>query len=147
VNREERIGPTEETKAKLLPDVVGNLLADGEIEQVHVDASDEIRRIWEALARTLGSKAQNHVLVSGRASIDPVDALSDVENIVLRERFQPWAEAENRIVIRDFPRRSRFDLTIDVVVNNMPPTHVGQGHVVKSLHNYAVLSGWLTRLA
>lgn len=155
--REAAAPPTEQTVRKLRRDVIERLERDGRLRAEQVRAAMEIRRIWEALGRGLFPVAapldvprQSHW--RGRFR-DPVDRLGDVDEIIWRTRYRPWAREMAIQIAAGAARVSRLQLVLDVVVDNHGLRQVERDyrmrnglaieHLRGALHRYAVLSRWL----
>ena len=149
--------PTPETATKLRRDVIERLFKEGRLREEHVRAADEIRRVWEAVGRSLfpsgarfDSPRQSHLR---RAPKEPLQGMSDVEEVIWRRRYRPWADEMSVPIATGTVRVSRLQLTLDVVVDNHGLRQIeawyrmrhGMGfqHLRAALHRYGNLAGWI----
>lgn len=153
---EQPVSPTPETRAKLRRDVIERLFKEGRLEEEHVRAAREIRRVWEGIGRSLfpsgatfGSPRQPHLR---RAAREPMQRMSDVEEIIWRRRYRPWADEMSLPIATSTVRVSRLQLVLDVVVDNYGLRQVeawyrmrhGMGfeYLRSALRRYCELAGW-----
>ena len=151
----ERVCPTPETLIKLRRDVIGRLETKGKLRSEHVRAAKEIRRIWEAFGRGLfpgisDVPRQKHCR---SVAVDVLDRLNDIEEIIWRTRYRPWAKETSVDIVAGAVRVSRLQLVLDIVVDNYGLRQVegwyrlrhglALGHLRDSLNRYAVLAGWV----
>ena len=118
------LGPTPETLAKLMPDVLLSLL-DGEfITAEQESAARELSYMWRALQR--GMLPQMKLGISSptpgrKQARSPFARMKDSEIEVWRARYKPWAVSESKAVVVNAPRLLRLDLTRNIVENNSDP--------------------------
>lgn len=81
---------TPQTRAKLKADVILKLYRQGRIEQAHVRAAEEIRDVYEGLAR--GMQPATHVVmrVDGGQWRDPLQRMTSWERDRFDARYLPW---------------------------------------------------------
>lgn len=164
-------GGTEETRARLKPDQLLRLLRRGKLDQVHLDAAEEIREVFEALTRQIGAKAQNLArLPAGRRNrrpvVQPVECLPPGLWACYVRNYRPWAEIAGATRWRK-PGRGGVDdlrvrhlaLVIEIVVDGRSLGEVAAGLRLRrrdglkivadilreSLELYAHMAGWRTR--
>ena len=116
------VPPTAETVAKLRRDIVQRLAREGRLREEHVLAANEVRRVWEAFGRGLFPSAHNPEIQRQphrRAMFtDPIERLSDAEEIIWRTRYRPWAREMSVEIAAGAIRVSRLQLVLDIVVDN-----------------------------
>src|SRR5262245_21620400 len=88
VRRDERIEPTPETVAKLLPDPIQELFDKGLITSEHTTAAAEIRAIYFAVVGSLFCRGRDY-RVFGRGRGQMPDGLADKH----AKRYLPWARS------------------------------------------------------
>lgn len=149
--------PTEQTVLKLRHDVVERLEREGRLRDVHLRASREIRLVWEAMGRgmfpmaaPLEATRQTHLRGAFR---DPIERMTDIEEIVWRTRYRPWAGEHAVLVAAGTASVSRLQLVLDIVVDNQGLRQVEQAyrmrhglafeHLRTALQRYAELAGWV----
>ena len=129
-------GPTPQTAAKLRRDVLLHLYEKGRLRREHLEAAEEIRRIWQAFSRSLGATATNpDTLATGRQGArarQPIEGLTGGEEAIWRNRLQ---------------------LVLDIVVDNRSFRQVegcyrmrhgaAAAHLQTALHLYARIAGWV----
>lgn len=108
VIRDDRVGPTPETQAKLVPDPFNVLIEMGMLDTAQRDAGLEIRAIWRAITGTLAAKTGN--LSDTRSGGGMSDALAAAHARV----YLPWCQYWGRLV----------EETIDLVVDAQLPAAV-----------------------
>ncbi|MEQ9487463.1 MAG: hypothetical protein RIM72_00570 [Alphaproteobacteria bacterium] len=174
--RPDDTGPTPGLLAKRCTpraDVLEKLAANGRLNDVHLQAADEIRRLWIALDRNLSTNTAGltspRVDRSRRLS-DPLDRFKDVELIAYENRYRLWAKEASAAPVR--PKRNRagrpastetqaaipgtdaLSLVLSVVCENQPPTRLERDHglpvgrcvtglLANWLYRYADIAGWL----
>lgn len=116
------IPPTPETLAKLRYDVIERLFRDGRLREEHVRAANEIRRVWEAVGRalfpsssTVDGQRQPHMR---RIFKEPAQRMSDIDEVIWRRRYRPWADEMSIPIVAGTVRVSRLQLVLDVAVDN-----------------------------
>ncbi len=153
------IGPTPETAAKLRYDVIAKLYLDGKLDDTHVAAAQEIRRVWEAIGRGLFPRARQLDRIPNRGGAtrprEPADLMSQSEAIAWRDRYRPFATEMSVDILSRVSRVSRLQLTLDIVIDNYGLRQVedwyrlkhgvAAGHLRTALERYAVLAGWVER--
>lgn len=92
VNREERVGPTPETLAKLVPDPFAVLVEKGLLDTAQRDAGLEIRAIWYAI--TGGLLPQAGERASRRSGDGMSDKLAEAHAFI----YLPWARYWGRLI-------------------------------------------------
>lgn len=151
------VPPTPQTAAKLRQDVIERLLREGRLRDEQVRAAREIRRVWEAVGRALFPSAsrpdaprQPHMRQRFR---DPVARMTDVEEIVWRQRYRPWADEMAVPIAAGSVRISRLQIVLDIAVDNHGLRQVEAWyrmrhglafqHLQAALHRYAELAQWV----
>jgi hypothetical protein len=133
--RNEELGPTPETAAKLESDVLSVLL---EADQITVDqetAGRELFSLWQALQRgflpqmKLSSAGPN---VGRKQARSPFARMSDIELGIWTARYKPWAAEETKTIVVNAPRLSRLTLTRRIIENNTKPAEIARTFVVSS---------------
>lgn len=151
------VGPTPETAAKLKRDLVEHLHSKGRLSAEHAQAAEEVRRIWQAFSRILGPSATNPaMLATGRRPGNPgmaIDWLSDVEEIIWRDRYRPWASEMAAQPCGGTVRVTRFQVVLEIVVDNRSlrqtegfyrMRHGAAFEIVRAaLQRYAEIAGWI----
>lgn len=153
---DERVSPTDETKARLRPDETMVLFERGILEQLHVDAAGEIRVVWEALSRALSPKAMS-LYNTGNISkaTDPIGMMSGREAELYDNTFKPWMNKTSKILC--FPNYWISNITIDVAVSNVSCRAIDEAlfrdnpgkaakHYREGLAMYARSAGWTRNL-
>ena len=137
VSREERVPPTPETLARLVPDRVVLLFGEGRIRQEQLDAAEEIRDIWDHLLA--GTSPMRNFEAYSRARIDPLERLPARLQRAWAERYGSWANELG-------PEVQRVVLPV-VVENWWPETAMLQAYVLerlrKALWRYCEMAGWV----
>ncbi len=151
---DERIDATPETKAKLRYDVIGRLEREGRLRPEHIWAANEIRSVWDAMNRSIfrgvsDTPQQPHMRASAS---DPLDRLSDSEELAWRTRYRPWTR-EMAVEVFGGSRVTRLQLVLDIVVDNCRLGEVetmyrirhrgARKHLRAALHRYAEMAGWI----
>lgn len=108
VKRDDRVGPTPETAAKLVPDPFNVLVEMGLLDTAQRDAGLEIRAIWYAVTGGLMPKAAE------RSSARSGDGMSDELAHAHAQTYLPWCTYWGRQV----------EEVIDLVVNATLPVAV-----------------------
>ncbi len=140
--RNQDVGPTPQTAAKLERDVLLAMLAAEELTAEQETAGRELYALWRALQR--GMFPQMRVDGTGQSpgsqcARSPFARMSDFEASVWAERYKPWAAAETKVFVVRVPKLSRFDLVRRVVENNTRPMcvasvfGVSEAHIVTAL--------------
>jgi hypothetical protein len=88
VRREERVEPTPETLAKLIPDPIQELFDKGLITGEHTTAAAEIRAIYFAVVGSLFCRGRDY-RVFGRGRGNMPERLA----VLHRDRYKPWARS------------------------------------------------------
>jgi hypothetical protein len=150
------VRPTPQTVRKLRRDLVAHLYGKGRLRREHVDAAEEIRFVWYAFSRRLGPSAVNLLAVpagnrSGQAR-QPIEWLTDREEIVWRNRYRPWAGEMARIHAGGIVTVSRLQMMVDLLVDNQGLRRVEAWYRLRhgaafenlrdGLHRYAEIAGW-----
>lgn len=173
--RPDDTGPTPALLAKSRTpraDVLEKLAANGRLNEIHLQAADEIRRLWIALDRNLSTNTTGLTtprVDRSRRVFDPLDRFDDVELIAYENRYRVWANEASAAPVR--PKRSRagrpasaesraaasgtnaLSLILNVVCENQPPTRLERqlglpvGRCVTALlatwlYRYADIAGW-----
>tara|TARA_R110000868_G_scaffold4155_26_gene25496 strand:- start:1027 stop:1557 length:531 start_codon:yes stop_codon:yes gene_type:complete len=150
-------GPTPQTAAKLRRDVLLHLYEKGRLRREHLEAAEEIRRIWQAFSRSLGATATNpDTLATGRQGArarQPIEGLTGGEEAIWRNRYRPWAREMASIVCGGTVRVTGLQLVLDIVVDNRSFRQVegcyrmrhgaAAAHLQTALHLYARIAGWV----
>jgi hypothetical protein len=90
VSVEDRVGPTPETLAKLLPDQVKQMFDRGQIGLAETDAASEIRTVFFAVVAGLFARAHTYDPKGGRNQIPDWIATAH------KERYKPFAQDMGR---------------------------------------------------
>lgn len=151
--RSDRVAPTDETRTKLQRDETLDLFNRSIIDQIHVDASTEIRMVWEGLSRALSPKSMSfHKTGNIAQGANPVDLLSKTEAITYSHSFKPWInEAKLKLVSQGY---TLANLTLDISVNNYSIDMMDEAlffgqrgttaqHYRTGLEKYAFHAGWI----
>lgn len=133
--RNEDLGPTPETAAKLEADVLSVLL---ETEQITVDqeaAGRELFSMWRALQR--GFLPQMKLSLAGpnagrKQARSPFARMSDFEAGMWTARYKPWAAVETKTIVVNVPRLSRLALTRRIIESNIRPLEIARTFLVSS---------------
>ncbi len=119
VDRSERVGPTPETAAKLIPDPFNVLVERGLLDTAQRDAGLEIRAIWYAITGGLLPKAGERS--SHRSGEGMSEELASTHALV----YVPWCAKWGRAVA------DVIDLVVDAIAPDSP------AHVALALADYA----------
>lgn len=153
-------------------DVLEKLAANGRLTEMHLQAADEIRRLWIALNRNLSTNTaaltSPRVDRSRRVS-DPLDRFNSVESIAYGNRYRLWAKEASTANVglkrnragrpastdsrAALPGTNALSLILSVVCDNQPPTRLERdlglpvGRCVTDLlahwlYRYAEIAGW-----
>lgn len=150
----ERIDATPETRKKLRFDVIARLQHTGQLRSEHILAAQEIRTVWEALTRGIfhGLSDTPHQPHMRAGASDPLDRLSEAEEIMWRTRYRPWTH-EMATAVFGGAHVTRLQLVLDIVVDNYGLREVEEmykmqrgtsatRHLKAALHRYAEIAGW-----
>ena len=107
VIRDDRVGPTPETQAKLVPDPFHVLVEMGLLDTAQRDAGLEIRAIWYAITGNLMPKAGE------RSSQRSGDGMSDALATAHARVYLPWCQYWGRLV------EEVIDLVVDAQLPSM----------------------------
>lgn len=133
------------------------LYGRGSIGREHLDAAEEIRRVWQAFSRGLGPSAVNPIMLampsrSVRAPFQPVELLSAAEEAIWRYRYGPWAAEAARIACGASGVAS-LRLVLELAVENRGVRQTEDflrlrhgtavDHLREGLQRYAVIAGWV----
>lgn len=155
--REKRDKPTPQTLKKLKRDVIEGLVSAGKLRDVQGQAAMEINDILGAIGRGLFPAARNLDTAGrpprhSRKVLDPIDRMTREETWAYQQHYKPWANREGLVPIGP---ATRLELAIQVVWDNSPLKAVEDalrirhgaaiGHLQESLHDYALLAGWVRR--
>lgn len=149
-------GPTPQTAAKLRRDIVLHLYEKGRLRTEHLEAAEEIRRIWQAFFRSLGATASNpESLATGRQARQtrqPIEWLTGGEETIWRSRYRPWAREMASLPCGGTVRVTGLQLVLDIVVDNRSLRQIegfyrmrhgaAAEHLSTALHLYARIAGW-----
>lgn len=102
VSRVDRIEPTPETLAKLVPDQIRVLFDKGRLHHEHTRAVGEIRAVFHAVTTNLFARAKDYRLRGYSPPCLPND-LAEAH----RDRYKPWAQQMGR----------RLPLLIDAIID------------------------------
>lgn len=150
------VRPTRQTVEKLRRDLIVHLFEKGRLRREHVQAAEEIRRIWQAFSRGLGPAAVNpDSFAGGGRSIrprQPVEWLTPGEEIIWRRRYRPWAGEMGAVASGGVLRATRFRIVVDLAVDNGSLRQVDAWyrmrngasfeHLRAGLQRYAEIAGW-----
>lgn len=109
VVRDDRVGPTPETEAKLIPDPFNVLVQHGLLDTAQRDAGLEVRAIWYAITGGLMPKAGE------RSSARSGDGMSEELALAHANVYLPWCMYWGRLV----------EEVIDLVVDAQLPAACG----------------------
>lgn len=147
--------PTPQTVRKLRRDLILHLHESGRLRAEHLRAAEEIRRIWQAFSRGLGPSAVNPASTGSRGPSvrQPLEWLSDREEIIWRNRYRPWANEASAIPSGGIVRVTRLQIVVALAVDNGGLRQVDGWyrmrngasfeHLRDGLHRYAVIGGWI----
>ena len=153
------VKPTKQTVARLRRDQIQHLHEKGRLQTPHLEAAEEIRRLWQAFSRSLGPAAVNYsnLALSSRRKTPyiPANWLNEREEIAWRNRYRPWARETAVIKCGGVLPANRLQIVLEIVVENSGLRQV-EGeyrmrhgaafeHLRAGLHRYAELSGWIDR--
>lgn len=85
VNVSERVQPTPETLAKLVPDPLKQLFDSGRLEREHMDAAAEIRAVYLAIVGNMFARAHVYEPHDGHRATLP-DWIAEAH----AKRYRPW---------------------------------------------------------
>ena len=127
--RNENLGPTPETAAKLDPDVLLVMLERDQLTSEQEAGARELFSMWRALQR--GMLPQMKLGMAGplpgrKQARSPFARMGDSEIEVWTTRYKPWASVEAKTIVVGAPRLSRLDLTRRVIENNGRPADVAR---------------------
>lgn len=122
VDKSERVGPTPETEAKLLPDPLVEMHRMGIIDTGTRDAALELRAVHLAIAGHLGVHARGE---GGRA------VMSDAMAWIYSHRYKPWMARWARLKVRHV---SIGPAAMDMIVEGRG---VGLDQIAQALADYA----------
>lgn len=151
-------GPTPQTAAKLKRDLILHLYEKGRLRREHLEAAEEIRRIWQAFSRSLGPTAVNiDALATGRQVAQgrqPLEWLSATEEHIWRKRYRPWAREMSNGSCGGTIRVTLFQIVLEIVVDNRSLRRVEGAYRMRhgdaakylegALTRYAEIAGWLS---
>ena len=125
--RNQDIGPTPQTAAKLERDVLLTMLEAGELTAEQEAAGRELYVMWRALQR--GMFPQMRVDGTGhtpgrQSARSPFGRMSDFEASVWADRYKPWAASETKTLVVRMPKLSRLDLARRIIEYNTRPACV-----------------------
>ena len=116
--RDQNLGPTPQTAAKLERDVLLALTESGVLALEQERAGREIADIWRALMRGFfGTFNLDGAKLSGRVR-EPVDAMTQAEARIYASTYLPWAKREVRALVVNFPKLTRCDLVYRICAAN-----------------------------
>lgn len=134
-----------------------SLHTQGRIRREHLDAAEEIRRIWQAFSRGLGPTAVNPIALalpsrSVRTPFQPVELLSASEEAIWRHRYAPWAKHAAQTGCGGSGVTS-LRLVLELAVENRSLRQTEDlfrlrhgaavDHLRDGLQCYAVIAGWV----
>lgn len=154
-------GPTPQTAAKLRRDLVLHLYEKGRLRTEHVEAAEDIRRIWQAFSRSLGPTAVNSsTLATGRQAPQarqPIEWLTAAEEQIWRTRYRPWAREMGASPCGGIIRVTLFQVILEIVVDNRGLRQTeglyrmrhgdAADHLQAALTRYAEIAGWILESA
>lgn len=149
-------GSTPQTVAKLRRDLILLLYQNGRLRIEHLEAAEDIRRIWQAFSRSLGATAVNpDTLATGRQPAQcrqPLDWLTATEETIWRNRYRPWAREMGSSACGGTIRVTRLQVVLELVVENRGLRQVegfyrmrhgaAADHLCAALQRYAEIAGW-----
>lgn len=135
--REQNIGPTTETLAKLGTDTLQILMLTGKISADEERAGREIVDMHRAIQKGLFRTQKMGV---GGGFGDPSDALTEYEAKVYSKRYLPWSREASRQLVARWPQRfSRLDLVFAVCDDNVTISSIGQRYDMADKHVLSAL--------
>jgi hypothetical protein len=136
-------------------DIVVRLRDDGRLTPEEFEAALEIRRIWEALGRSLfpSTGGLDRLRQPQQAtSFDPILRMTAGEERIWRLRYRPWASEMSVEIVAGMVRVSRLQIVLDLVIDNYGFRQVegwyrlrhghALGHMRAALHRYCEIAGW-----
>jgi hypothetical protein len=150
-------GPTPQTVAKLRRDLMLLLYQKRRLRIEHLQAAEDIRRIWQAFSRSLGATAVNpDTLATGRQPVQgrqPLDWFTATEEVIWRNRYRPWAREMGSSACGGTIRVTRLQAVLELVVENRSLRQVegfyrmrhgaAADHLCAALQRYAEIAGWI----
>jgi hypothetical protein len=88
----DHMGATQETAAKLQPDVIQEAYERQQIDASQLAAFHEICRIYYAFQRALFSGCSKPQKSFGSGFDEPIDRLTDAEAAIWSRKYRPWAQ-------------------------------------------------------
>ena len=116
-------GPTPQTRARLRPDPLLRLQRLGRLEQRHLAAAEDIRRVFEALTLRLGARALDLSLLPapkrrrGRF-LQPFERMREDLYQRYRQVFLPWAKTLRRRRVAGAP--CPLAQVLEIVIEGRP---------------------------
>lgn len=130
-SREESVGPTPQTLAKLERDQLSHLLSEGELNPDQERAGRKIHSFTMALRRgsvpTSSFKA-GLVARGKRAPKSPTEKLNETQALHWSRVYSPWAKAMSREVVARRPPLTALGLIERVVNENSNPVGLAASH-------------------
>ncbi len=129
----EKIDPTPETAAKLKADVLTELCRKGILGNDQEAAAWEILTVWRAIMRGMypAMKTESERERSTGKVRDPFERMTPTERFYWEHHYKPWSNNEGRIWVQKFPRLTRFQLALSVIVENEDLEYLEQMFHVK----------------
>jgi hypothetical protein len=134
VVREERVEPTPETVAKLVPDPIQGLFERGLITSEHTTAAAEIRAIYLAVVGSLFCRGRDYSDCRVRTRGNIPERLA----VLHRDRYKPWTIAMGR----------RLPAIMDILIEGHhwlmtahPDGPPGQRLIIEALNDYVSRMG------
>ena len=148
---EPHLGGTEETVAKLRPDIIEQLYRSGRIDGLHRQAAHEIRTVWEAMGRGL-FPFPTEVSLGSPCEITPFDRMTEDELAMWQRHYLPWAKRMSFAIVGSPVRVTTLQLVLDVALDDYPTQVVAGWYELSrprvhrmlrdSLQAYAEIAGW-----
>lgn len=133
VNRGERVDPTPETIARLVPDAALEMYRRGCLTDDMLLAIEELRELVTAMRRQHIVMKPDAVAAAGASAPDPVTRLSPRLYHIWRTRWVPWSERMRHEPLKQvstYKQASCFAATMALVEDNVWP-HEAYVHTVR----------------
>jgi hypothetical protein len=127
--RAEDTPPTPETEAKLQPDQLTVLLADGVLSPDQERAGRALHALTRAWMRGMSPRSQFEAPTPPnrrKAARSPVDRMTEREERLWLTAYKPWAAAETATLVCRRPRLTALDLVRQVVDDNTAPRDIAR---------------------
>jgi hypothetical protein len=122
-NKEQVVGATQETAAKLRADTLQFLYNRQLITADHERAGREITDIARAMGRAF---LRTQRLGSGGVGGEPADAMTPREAFIYSKRFKPWVTQARKWLVAQWPTKfTQYDLVLKICDENAAVQEVG----------------------